>query len=451
MAKLIHHDRAQSDEPHQGVRIIMDLFDVGPGVAFSAIAVSLILIGAATFYFLHSAPPTEITISSGPDGSMYYKNAIKYKGILEQNGVKVKVLTSEGSFQNLQRLLDPSAKVDVGFVQGGLVTPGVEKLNSLGSVAYQPLMLFYRGKPIELVSELAGKRVAVGPAESGTRRFALAILNANGIKEDGSTKLFDWEGGEAAKGLTDGKLDAAFVMSESSSSQILHALLHSQDVHLYNFKQAKGYVRKIDYLTVLELPQGTIDFGLNIPAHDVDLLGPMVELIVKKDFSPALIDLVLEAATLVHSHPGIYQKRGEFPAPIEHGIRVSDDAKRFHQSGKSWLYRIFPFWLASLIMRFTVVFLPMLLVLVPSLKSIPAFFKWKTQMKIRRHYRDLLDIERRFFQAPDRFAQEHLRQDFDRIEKAVNRMKVRPAFADQFYGLRGHIDYVRSLVTKVPA
>jgi hypothetical protein len=30
----------------------------------------------------------------------------------------------------------------------------------------------------------------------------------------------------------------------------------------------------------------------------------------------------------------------------------------------------------------------------------------------------------------------------------VNRTKIRPAFADQFYGLRGHISYVRTLVTK---
>jgi hypothetical protein len=110
-----------------------------------------------------------------------------------------------------------------------------------------------------------------------------------------------------------------------------------------------------------------------------------------------------------------------------------------------------PFWLASLVTRFTVVFLPMMLLLIPALKSIPAFFRWKTVMGIRRHYRDLLAIEKKFLQSPDLAQRELLRHDFDRIEAAVNRMRVRAAFAEQFYGLRGHIDYVRGLVAKMPA
>jgi hypothetical protein len=32
----------------------------------------------------------------------------------------------------------------------------------------------------------------------------------------------------------------------------------------------------------------------------------------------------------------------------------------------------------------------------------------------------------------------------DEIEHAVNKMKVPASFADQFYSLRGHIDFVRA-------
>ena len=34
------------------------------------------------------------------------------------------------------------------------------------------------------------------------------------------------------------------------------------------------------------------------------------------------------------------------------------------------------------------------------------------------------------------------------IEKAVNKMKVPAFFANQFYSLRGHIDYVRELMSE---
>jgi hypothetical protein len=37
-----------------------------------------------------------------------------------------------------------------------------------------------------------------------------------------------------------------------------------------------------------------------------------------------------------------------------------------------------------------------------------------------------------------------LMERLDDIEEAVNRMKVPASFADQFYGLRGHITFVRA-------
>jgi TRAP transporter TAXI family solute receptor len=440
-------ENAVAPASNQGIRIIMDLFDVGPGVAISSILVSILAISYGVFYFVQSAPPSTITISTGPVGSALEKQANKYKAILEKNSVKVNVINSQGSFENLQRLIDGKS-ADLAFVQGGLTIPGTENLVSLGSVSYQPLMVFYRGSPIELISEMAGKRIAIGPEGSGTRKFALSVLNANGITEGGSTALLDLDGNDAATGLSNGKIDVAFIMSESSSTEIVHNLLHSKDIHLYNFKQAYGYSRKIDYLNVLELPQGTIDFGLNIPQQDTLLLGPMVELVARRDFHPALVDLVLDAATQVHSRPGIFQKRGEFPASVEHAIALSPDAVRYHKSGKGWLSHILPFWLASLVTRLTVVALPMLLFLIPALKSIPAFFRWRTQMGIRRHYRHLLVIEQKFLQSHSSDQQGTLRAEFDKVERAVNKMRVRAAFADQFYSLRGHIDYVRSLAEK---
>lgn len=426
----------------------MELFDVGPGVAVAVLATAAAILLFSIAYFFHSAPPTTITISSGPEGSVFQKNALKYAKILEGNGVKLNVLTSNGSLENLQRLNDPSSHVDIGIVQAGIDGGSTDELISLGSISYQPLLIFYRGEPMDLLSALTGKKVAIGPVGSGTRKFALAVLAANGIQEKGSTTLLDWEGEEASQALTDHKIDAAFVMSENASSDIMHKLLHSSEIHLFNFKQASAYSRKVDYLNILDLPEGSIDLGLDIPPHDVSLLGPMVELVAKKDLHPALSDLLLEAATQVHSRPGVFQRRGEFPTPIEHTTHISDDATRFYKSGKSFWYRYLPFWLASLLSRIVVVFIPTLIILVPAVKSVPAFFRWRTQIKIRRRYRELLSLEQAFLADKDQSRHKTLQEDFDRIEDSVNSMKVRAAFADQFYGLRGHIDYVRQLLVK---
>jgi hypothetical protein len=431
-----------------GLRTIMELFDVGPGIAISALTTATAIILVAIIYFVHSAPPTTITISSGPDGSVFYKNAVKYSKVLEKNGVKLNILTSNGSLENLQRLSDPSSHVDVGMVQAGISTTSSDQLVSLGSISYQPVLIFYRGKPVEILSEFAGKRISVGPIGSGTRNFALAMLAQNGIKEGGATTLLDLEAEEASKALLAHQIDAAFVMSESASSSILGSLLRSKEVRLYSFKQASAYSRRVDYLNILDFPEGSLDLGLDIPPHDVSLLGPMVELVAVKSLHPALSDVLLEAAVQVHSRPGTFQKRGEFPTPVEHAIPISDDATRFYKSGKSLLYRYLPFWLASLTSRIVVVFVPMLVILIPSLRSIPAFFRWRAQTKIRRSYRELLSLEQKYLVETDSVKQEELRHEFDLIEEKVNGMKIRAAFADQFYGLRGHIDYVRGLLMR---
>ena len=430
-----------------GVNLLMEIFDIGPFVAFSVVLGFALTLGLAVYYVIHSAPPSHITIASGPEGSTYHKNALKYAKVLEDNGVKVTVTTSEGSIDNIAKLRQKVPAADLVFAQAGIVTENTADLISLGSVSYQPLMLFYRkGIKAELIADFKGKKIAVGPKGSGTQMFALKILELNGIKEDqGTTKLEEWEGKEAAQALLDGKIDAAFVMSESSSSEILHELLRDSKVQMFNFKQAHGYSRKVDYLSVLELPQGAIEFGQNIPDHDILLLSPMVELVARKDFHPALIDLVLEAAVQVHSKPGIYQHRGEFPNTAEHAIHVSLDAVRYHQSGKGWLYNYLPYWLASLLARIMVVFLPIVFVIIPMLKSIPAFFRWKMQLSIRRRYRELLRLEKKFLQTRESGDQSRLRDEFESIERTINKMKVKAAYADQFYGLRGHIDYVRGL------
>jgi TRAP-type uncharacterized transport system substrate-binding protein len=426
---------------------IMELFDIGPAVAFTALAIASAIFLGAIVYFIRSAPPKAITISAGPEGSNFFKIAHKYAKILERNGVKAKVLTSNGSIENLQRLNDPKAQVDLGIVQTGPANEANDNLVSLGSISYQPLLVFYRGKHLDLLSQLEGKKISIGPVGSGTRDVALAVLGATNMKDSAKSTFLDYDAEDAQKGLKGKTIDAAFVMSESASSEIMKSLMHSGDIHLFNFiKHAPAYSRKFEYLNVLELPEGAISFADDIPSHDVSLLGPTVELIAPKTLHPALIDLIVEAATEVHAHPGMFQKRGEFPMAFEHSIHLSEEAALYYKSGKGYLYQKLPFWLASLLSRLFLVFVPVLVVLIPSLRAIPAFFRWMAQLRIRRRYRELRLLEQRFTNEKDETRRGLLREEFDRIDEGVNKMKVRASYADQFYGLRGHIDYVRRVV-----
>lgn len=426
---------------------LMEIFDLGPTVALTVLLISGILFVTAIIFFIRSAPPSKLTITAGPVGSIYFNIAEKYATALRKNGIVVRILPSNGSYENLKRISDPKSHVDLALAQSGSEDEAIDKehLVSLGSLSYQPIFFFYRGATVERLAEMKGKMIAIGHEGSGSRKLALKLLRMNGI-EDGS-KFIHLDVESARKALLDRKIDGAFLMGEDASVKVIRDLLYEDDIHLMNWKNAAAYVRKIDLLHLIELPEGVIDFEKNIPRQNTKLLGPAVELIATDRLHPALSDVILTAATEIHSSGGVFKKRGEFPLAVENQIPLSDDAVRFYKSGKSFLYRYLPFWLASLLNRILVSFVPMLIVLIPAVRSVPMVFRWLGQMKIRRRYRALLKLEARFKNEKDPEKLKDLNDQFEHIERDVRDMKVRPIFADQFYALRSHIDYVRKLMS----
>jgi hypothetical protein len=429
---------------------------IGRGLPISLGLILLIAIGAGAlaFVFLNSAPPTTLTMTSGPAGSSFNTVAEQYRKILARDGVTLTILPSQGSRDNLARLADPKARVDVGFVVGGETAESrAGRLVSLGSVSYQPLMIFYRGRARTLLSDFKGLRLDVGLEGSGASALAQKLFDVNGIKPGDGTRIGHATPEVSVKELLQGHIDALFAMSDATPTALMRQLLREPDIHLFTFVQAEGYAHRITYLNRLVLPRGAIDFGEDIPAEDVTLVAPTVELVARESLHPALSDLLLEAAREVHGRAGLFKKAGEFPAALEHDFPVSADATRYYASGRGFLYRNFPFWIASLIARLLAIVVPMTIILVPGFKIAPSIFRWRVESRIYRWYGVLQRIERDSYHAPlDARRCDDLLRHLDHVETTVSKLAVPPAFGDLLYDLRGHIAVVReSLLARRPA
>ena len=184
-------------------------------------------------------------------------------------------------------------------------------------------------------------------------------------------------------------------------------------------------------------------FAKNVPASTLDLIAPYVEVVARSDLHPALSDLLIDAMREVHGRATLIQKAGEFPAPLEHEYPISDDASRYYKSGKSFLYRHLPFWVASLADRMLVVVVPLIVLLIPGLRMVPSIYRWRISRRIYGHYGELIALERdmRTKLTPEQRTQ--VAHRLDEIEKRVNASKMPLPFADQFYVLREHINFVR--------
>jgi TRAP-type uncharacterized transport system substrate-binding protein len=432
------------------VAALIETFGFSPAVA-TFVAICLCAICAlALVWIIRSEPPSTVVLTSGPEGSSFHRWAVAYQKELATEDVTLKILPSAGSSDNLERLRSDTLQVDIGFIADGVAKEeSFHGLVSLGSIAYQPLMVFYRGAaPITRLSELAGKRLAVGAVGSGTRALATTLLQANGIT-GAPTTFVDLEASAAAAALVEGSLDAVFLMGDSAPIQTLRTLMRASNIRLFNFTQADAYVRRYADLNRITLPQGSIDFGANLPAQDVVLIGPAVELVARENLNSAISDLLVGVAKKVHVRAGLLQKRGEFPAPLEHQIPLSEDALRFYKSGKGFFHRTFgSFWLGSLVNRLLVVVVPLALVLIPAIRYLPVMYRMSIQLRLYRCYRPLLRVERETFSPLTAERVQELQGRVDEIEATVNRLKIPASFADRFYWLRSHISYVRQRLEK---
>lgn len=399
-----------------------------------------LLIWAA--FSIEPAPPKSFVMTTGSETGAYHAFAKRYQEILAHYGIKIELRTSSGSVENLSRLKDPASRVQVGFVQGGIAgTKDVADLMSLGCLYYEPLWIFYRSSgSLDRIIQLKGRRLAIGPEGSGTRNLMLQILSANGM--EGDEKLLPLGGSAAADALKKGDVDAVFMIA-GIDAPVVKDLIHASGIGMMSLSQPIAYTKRFPFLSMVTLPRGGIDLAQNLPAQDVMMIAPTANLVARNDLHPAIVALLVKAAIEIHNGPGLFQKAREFPAALHSEIPMSSDAERYLKSGPPMLQRYLPFWIATMIDRFIVLLLP-LIVLLPVIKLIPSLYAWRIRSRIFRLYGELgqLDKDIRNSYLPD--MHEQYLQKLQILEDESNRKSLPLSYSHQLYMLREHINLVRN-------
>ena len=73
----------------------------------------------------------------------------------------------------------------------------------------------------------------------------------------------------------------------------------------------------------------------------------------------------------------------------------------------------------------------------------PALYRWRIRTRIYKRYGELMALEREMLNQTTPEQRTELGKRLDEIEKRVNGSKMPLPFADQFYVLREHINFVR--------
>src|SRR5262249_48377662 len=136
----------------------------------------------------------------------------------------------------------------------------------------------------------------------------------------------------------------------------------------------------------------------------------------------------------------------EFPSASYCDFSLSEDARHFYRSGQPVLQRLLPFWVASLVDRTKVMLIPLVMLMMPLLRTAPPLMRWRTRRKIYRWSSDLREIDHRLVTG---LSGPELDQELARlkdIERRVAYVDVPLSYMEEFYHLRMHIAMLQNLI-----
>ncbi len=384
---------------------------------------------------------SEISIATGGKSGGYYATALKYKKILKNYGIDLKLITTNGSIDAQNRLIN--SKVDYAFVQGGTQIKD-RGIKALANIAYEPIWVFVRDKNISKLNQLFKKRVAVGKIGSGVWPVAKNLLNELGIDEN-NTKLLHLSNSDAAKKLQEAKIDAMFYVA-SPNAKIVKELLLDDNISLLNFQDANTFrqyfLKKSQDFQILKLFESSFDLKEHSPKDDHTLLAKHT-ILATKSASDDMTRLMMKVVDEVHKGAGIFHKEGTFPNSSMLPF-PQDDAAREYFSQKSHFYEEhFDYWTAQSLNRlhdFVLLYiLPILTIFAFFVEVIMPTIEWIHRKKIIKWYDKInaLDTGIEHLSVEEAKKKKAILEDI--LHEVRNQDDIPPSHMEEFYSLQNQI------------
>ena len=410
-------------------------------IVLAAVLCVVGIVSLALIYFF-PAPPSTITMAVGFKGGSYGLLAERYKEILARDHVDLVLRNAAGGAEHFKLLQDKSSNVQAAMVQGGISddekSPG---LLSIGRINYQIFCVFYRAtEMLGDLTELKGKRIAVGPGGAAGRIVAEKVLAISGVTSENST-LLPLTGLAVADALNDGNADAA-VLGLSSDASILQTLLRDSRIRLMSVTRAEALTRYFPFLVRLVLPQGAIDFEKKIPASDIVLFSTTNSVLVRNDLHPAHIILLAQALKETHNNRGLFQQAGEFPTQTDPEFPMAEGAVEFYKNGLPFLDKYLPHWVVPHVLRLFAVLFAGGAIIFPLFHFVPKLYQWFLRDRMRKLYLRLRDVDEALQRELTSSQVMGLQTDLEHINRAARILPRR--HSEMFFDFNQHIESTRT-------
>ena len=210
-----------------------------------------------------------VTIAPGSRAGEYFALGKALEESLKKGGLNARAYDTSGSMENVAlagtgEVLYAFAQNDVaymafhgtGLFQDRVPLTNLTALCSLYPEAVQVVTL--ESANLRTIEQLAGKRIDIGPEDSGVRVNALQVLKAAGLKTEAFSEVRGRPMGEALDDLAAGVVDAVSVTA-AYPAEAVQRLAFTTPIHLISLDDAlfKEVTRRYPFLVPVTLPQKT--------------------------------------------------------------------------------------------------------------------------------------------------------------------------------------------------
>ena len=283
-------------------------------------------------------------VTGGETGTYYGVGNVIANDVSNATDVKVTALAGNGSQANCEALRSKDA--ELVFCQSDVMayayagtnlfekTGAITNFSTLGALYMEQVQIVTCDPSIKTVADLKGKVVSVGAAGSGVYFNAVDVLAAYGLTLDDITPSYQ-SFGDSADSLTNGQIDAAFIVAGAPTAAITNLsttkqayLVALDDAHVAKLLASSPYYSK--YI----IPAGTYK-GIDTDTVTV-ALGAVI--LVRDDVSEDAVYTITarlfdNLKTLEGSHAKFAEMSIEFGASVTSVPYHPGAAKYFAEKG----------------------------------------------------------------------------------------------------------------------
>jgi hypothetical protein len=235
-----------------------------------------------------------------------------------------------------------------------------------------------------LGAEGSGTRAVVKQLEALTHAPILATQTNN------SDSLMG--GKAAADALLEGHLDLAFFVAPLTASY-LQDLLDDPSIQLLPIDHSRALASQLQEAHHVDLLSGALRYQPPYPVESVPLITLVAKLVARDDLHPALVNRLMHIVKKIHGKRVTLVMSEAFPNTSLLDMPTDVYASKLLREGFNPMEKMLPYWIVAQINRFALLLLPIVFLMLPLFKILPALLAWRMQSRVYRYYDRLHEID----------------------------------------------------------